>query len=761
MLQIQIGHKETLNMSRLTGIFLLICLLTQGDAAFSQSRNISGTVYIKNEKGKRELAEGAIASIPGTGMGTATGPDGKFTIVVPDSVHTLTTSYVGYLADTTYLKPGMDAIIIELTQQRVLKEVIIREKIKTTEVSLIDPIKMEKIGQQELLKAACCNLSESFETTPSVDVAFTDAVTGYKQVRLLGLAGPYTLITRENIPDVRGLAAITGLTYTPGSWIEGMQLSKGTGSVVNGYESVAGQINVELRKPFEGEKWFFNIYQSTQGRSELNVNHRHKFGKRLGTNLLIHANSQWLKTDQNNDHFLDQPLGNQFNILNRWIYNSRNGWMIQGGVKFVYASGIGGEWDYHHGDTQTSGHPWGYEFTTTRLEDWVKIAKVFSRPSTSIGLQFSNINHNQDANYGPREYMGKQTSFYANLIFQTYINNTNNIIKTGVSSLVDVYDEKFAGINYNRNEQVPGIFAEYAYNHSTKFNVIAGLRGDYNNLYGGFITPRLHVRYALFKRTTIRASVGRAQRTANIFAENAGFMASSRQFNILNPQEGRAYGLNPEIAWNTGANLTHKFKIGLREAVLSMDYYYTQFQQQVVVDLDYPGFLSFYNLKGRSFAHSFSTQFDYELIHNLDIRLAYRYHSVMVSYNGLLEEKPLVPAHRAFANIDYATRNKWKFDYTIQWISTQRTPGVTHNHSGISGGGVNYAPSYLQMSAQISKTLSDAFELYIGGENLTNYMQHDAILGASDPFGRSFDAAMIWGPMMGRTIYAGMRYKIK
>jgi len=738
----------------LCGGLLFIC-------RFAAATNIHGHVTLRNDTGAIEDASGAIVAAPGTSHGTATDNAGLFTLDLPDSVTVIVTSYVGYAPDTLRLRRGTDEYHIELHMPHSLKEVVIQDKLKATEVSLLNPMKTENIGQQELLKAACCNLGESFETTPSVDVAFTDAVTGYKQVRMLGLAGPYTLITRENIPDVRGLAAITGLTYTPGTWIEGMQLSKGTGSVVNGYESVAGQINVELRKPFDGEKWLFNLYQSSQGRSEANINYRHKFGKKLGTNLLVHANSLWLKTDQNKDNFIDQPLGNQFNILNRWIYNDPKGWMVQAGVKFVYAQGIGGMWNYKEGDPQVPGNPWGYRFNTTRLEDWVKLARVFSsRPATSLGLQLSNVNHNQDAWYGARQYTGTQNSLYANLIFQTYINNTNHVFKVGASGLIDVYNEQFDKVIYNRNEQVPGVFAEYSYSYHDKFNMIAGLRGDYDNLYGAFATPRLHLRYALFKRTTLRASVGRAQRTANVLAENAGFMASGRQFSGLNALPGKAYGLDPEVAWNTGANLTHKFKIGFREAVFGLDYYYTWFENQVVVDLDNPGILSFYNLHGRSFAHSLSGQFDYELKHNLNLRLAYRYYNVMTTYQAGLQEKPLVPAHRAFMNIDYTTHNKWKFDYTIQYISTQRTPGITHDHGGLSRGGVNESPSYLQMNAQISKVLSTKLEVYLGGENLTNYMQHDAIIAPQDAFGNRFDASLIWAPMMGRNVYAGVRYKI-
>ncbi|MEI8280032.1 MAG: TonB-dependent receptor [Bacteroidota bacterium] len=746
---------------------LCLCLLLLNNNSFAQQiRRVTGIVSIKDNKGKKLLAEGATVATPNAAINTQTDNSGKFSLEFPDTTHTLVVTYVGYIPDTVTLQSGINDLNIELSRSHDLKEVVVRNRRKATELSLYNPFKTENIGQAELYKAACCNLSESFETTPSVDVSFTDAVTGYKQIKLLGLAGSYTLLTQENIPNIRGLASITGLTFTPGSWIEGMQLSKGTGSVVNGSESVAGQINVELMKPFEGEKWLFNIYQNTQGRSEVNINYRHKLTPRLGTNLLIHANNTWLKLDQNGDHFIDQPLGNQVNILNRWIYNGSHGWMIQAGAKFLYSTGVGGEWNYKSGDPQVPGNPWGYKFTTTRLEDWAKIAKVFNRPNTSIGLQLSHISYDQDAMYGPREYIGKQSSLYANLIYQTYINNTNHVIKTGVSGIMDVYDEEFAHVKYSRTEQVPGVFAEYAYNYSDKFNVIAGLRGDYNNLYGAFATPRLHLRYAPFKRTVLRASFGRAQRTANIFAENAGFMAGNRQFDILNPVAGKAYGLDPEVAWNTGLNLTHKFKIGYREAVFSLDYYYTWFQSQVVTDLDYPGYVTFYNLNGRSDAHSFSTQFDYELIHNLNLRVAYRYFQVMTNYTGgtsvgVLEEKPLVPANRAFANIDYETRNKWKFDYTIQWISTQRTPGITHNHSGLTPGSPNYSPSYILMSAQITKVFSDVFEAYMGMENMTNYMQHDAIISASDPFGRYFDASMIWGPMMGRAAYFGIRYKVK
>jgi outer membrane receptor for ferrienterochelin and colicins len=714
----------------------------------------------KDAKGKLSALSGALIAAPQSGQAVNSESDGSFTLTIPENVNKLIISYVGYEGDTVTLSPSKNEVEVVLQAPRKLDEVVISRKRKSMEISLIDPMKTERIGAKELMKAACCNLSESFETTPSVDVAFTDAVSGYKQIQMLGLAGPYTLITRENIPDVRGLASVTGLTFTPGTFIEGMQLSKGTGSVVNGYESVAGQINVELIKPFEEEsnKWMFNLYQNTQGRSEGNVVFNHRLNEEVSTNLMLHGRSQWMKIDQNGDGFMDQPLGEQFVGINRWYYFSPKGLEIQGGVKGTYVTNTGGQLDYKENTEQIVGNPWGFELNTQRLEAWTKIGKVFKRPATSMGLQLAGVFHNQDALYGTRSYDATQKTMYANLIYQSIIGNTNHVIKGGLSNLIDNYDEQVLGKTFRRTEVVPGAFAEYAYN-SKKVNVVAGLRGDYHNLYGAFATPRLHVRYAPWEKTAIRASVGRAQRTANIIAENMGYLASNRNFLIYGDSTNKAYGLNPEVAWNSGVNLTQKFMLDYRDGAISFDYYYTNFTNQVVIDVEDPHLVRFYNLNGQSFAHSFQGQFDYEVIHNLDVRLAYRYYDVKTDYTGTLKTRPLVAAHRAFVNLAYETRNRFKFDYTLHWTGAKRVPVLHHSHASEVVNG--YSPSFFQMNAQVSKSFGDNFEIYVGGENLTNYMQHDAIIGSDAPFATGFDASMAWGPVMGRNIYAGLRYKIK
>ncbi len=724
-------------------------------------RLIEGSVTEKTTAGKLIPLPGVTIETPGHEVGTQADAEGKFSLQVPDSLHTLVASYIGYTSDTIALKPGSGRIEIVLQQPKTLNEVEIVSRQKSTTISMLDPIKTERIGARELLKAACCNLSESFETTPSVDVAFTDAISGYKQIQMLGLAGPYTMITRENIPDSRGLASITGLTFTPGTWIEGMQLSKGTGSVVNGYESVAGQINVEWRKPFEEEeeKWHFNLYQSTQARTEGNIIHRRVFNENLSSNLFLHGKSQWLKLDQNNDGFMDQPVDKQFVVANRWFWFGPTGWEIQGGVKGIYVDNLGGQMDYNAGAEQGPGKPWGFEMNIRRMEGWAKIGHVFAnKPGTSVGLQLAGIYHDQNARYGSRNYDALQKTFYSNLIYQTILGNTNHVLKLGLSTTIDEYNETFGNNPYNRKEIVPGAFAEYSYTHSEKLNMVAGIRADHHNLFGAFMTPRLHVRYAPFRNTAIRGSVGRAQRTANIFAENTGYLASNRSFQILKGEAGKAYGLEPEVAWNTGLNLTQKFMLNYRDGSFSMDYYYTDFESQVVVDVEDAHTVRFYNLDGSSFANSFQAQLDYEIIRKLDLRLAYRWYDVRTTYGQELKEKPLIATHRAFANVGYETKNNWKFDYTIQWISSKRLPALHAHHSS----GESRSPDFTLMNAQISKSWNNEnFEVYVGGENLTNYMMHEPVMGADNPYAQGFDASMIWGPVMGTNIYAGLRWKLR
>lgn len=717
--------------------------------------------------------KGASVTILGSQGGVLSNTKGIFHLPVDKdkAVSKLVVQYVGYRSDTFSLKSRFNPDSTELTVllypsdiQADLSAVTVRYERKSTEISLLGTIKQEKIGGAELLRAACCNLSESFETTPSVDIGYTDAVSGYRQIEMLGLAGSNTFYTRENVPENRGLASVTGLTFTPGTWLEGIQLSKGTGSVVNGYEGVAGQINTEWIKPFEktAPKILFNGYQSTQGRSEGNLVINQRLNEKVSSNLLLYGRSDWHRNDENKDGFMDNPVGSLFVGSNRWFYFSPKGLEIQGGIKGVYMDATGGQLDYHYPKSKAAVSPsdtWGYHSKIKRLEGWAKIGKVYiDKPYKSMGLQLAGVTHNQQSLYGGRRYHADQKSFYANYIYQSIISNTNNIIKAGASLQLDNFKETFDGWKMKRKEIVPGAFVEYTYNYLSKLNIVAGLRGDHHNLFGSFLTPRLHIRYAPFEKTAIRASIGRAQRTANFLSENTGLMASNRNF-LLNgtplaeaPQG--AYPLKPEIAWNTGMNITQKFTLGYRDGSFTVDYYYTDFRNQIVTDFESKGLVNFYNLSGKSYSHSLNFQLDYELIHKLNLRWAYRYLDVKSTFDGVLKERPLIAKDRAFFNANYETRNKWKLNYTLQWISTKRLPvSSVYAEKG--------SPSYFQMNAQLNKSfMADKLELYIGAENLTNYMQKPLILLADQPNDPGFDASQVWGPVMGRNIYIGFRWKL-
>ncbi len=736
--------------------FLLVLHLAGLRAQLNLNEEIEGIVYEIHEGQKLPLF-GANIYWAGTALGTASNTQGNFSIQPVKETNLLVVSFTGFQNDTI---PVTDPEFLEITLKEALEleEVAIVHTGNTTELSMLNPIKVERLGEGELTKAACCNLSESFETNPSVDVSFTDAVTGTKQIQMLGLAGSYTQITLENMPDIRGLSAIYGMEYIPGPWIESIQLNKGTGTVVNGFESMAGQINVELRQPETAHRLYLNLFGNAESRLEGNLNLAQKLNPKWSTALLLHGRNQATAMDRNKDGFMDMPLGKQLIALNRWQYCGSNGWESQLGIKGTQTESYGGQNDYQPG---TSEQLWGMEMNTQRLEGWAKIGKVSkSKPYQSFGLQLAGNVHNQESLFGLKRYTGKQQSAYLNFIFQSAFKDTRHKYRTGFSLQSDRYDEQLDSLLFIRNESVPGVFFEYSWSPTEKVDVVAGLRGDYHNQYGWFATPRLHIRYAPAERTVFRFSAGRGQRTASILAENVAVLASSRKIIILGDASGTPYGLQPEVAWNLGANFTQKFSLAYRSGTISLDLYRTDFRNQIVTDLDEdPQAIYFYNLDGSSYSTSFQSQVDYELVKRLNMRLAYRWYDVKTRYLSGLQSKPLLSRDRAFANLAYATRNHLKFDFTLQWQGSKRLPATNTNPAEYQLAG--HSPAFWLMNAQISKEWRERFELYLGGENLLNFKQKDPILAASDPFSPYFDSSMIWGPVFGRMVYGGIRLKLR
>ena len=650
--------------------------------------------------------------------------------------------------------------------QDTLKEIKVQNSSKSLQKSLKLTANTTILSSKELLKAACCNLAESFETNPSIDVNFSDALTGTKQIKMLGLTSPYLMITEENIPSVRGASQAFGLTFTPGTWIECIQITKGAGSVVNGYESISGQINTELIKPINDDPFFINAFGSSDSRFELNTHFNKKISDKWSSSLFLHGNTRIAKNDMNNDGFLDNPLAKQINILNRWQYsNAEKGWVSFTNFRFMNDKKQTGQLEFDPNRDRFTTNYWGSEINTERVDISNKVGYIFpDMPFQSIGFQNAFNSHNQESYFGFNQYNIKQKSYYSNLIFNSIIDNTMNKFSTGINFAYDKYDEFVNQIDYSRTDNSIGAFFEYTYDNTTNFSAILGGRVDNHNRLGTFFTPRLHVRYNPWEKSVIRFSAGRGIRSANIFAENQQLFGSSRNFEIIN-SGGKIYGLNPEIAWNYGLSFNQKFVLFNRNGDFGFDFFRTDFQNQVVVDLyQGPQQVVFYNLNGKSFANSLQIEFNYELVKQLNIRTAYKYYDIQTDYQYVTQERPLQAKHRFFGNLEYQTHlsdegKQWKFDFTISWNGKQRLPSTISNSALDSM--PDFSPSFSVMNMQISRVFSSTFEVYVGGENIGNYKQEKAILGSEFPFSTAFDTSIIYAPIFGQMYYAGLRYRVK
>lgn len=617
------------------------------------------------------------------------------------------------------------------------------------------------IDKKELLKAACCNLSESFETNATVDVSFSNAVTGTKQLKMLGLDQKYTSLTKELLPEIRGLASAYGLNFIPGRWIESIQLTKGGSTVTNGYESITGQINTELLKNVEKPETSLNLFADFNGRTEANITSVSKIDDKWSQTFLLHGNGTFGDTDMNKDGFLDRPKGAQLNAAYLLNYNDleKSGFGSHFGINFIKDERTAGQLGFDKKIPQTQQSLYGVGIDISRFQVWNKTGYVFKgKPYQSLGWMNQYTYHQQDSFFGLRNYSGKQQTYYSNLIFESILGNTNHKYKAGASFMYDGYDEMYLTDNFKRNEIVPGAFAEYTLT-GIKYTLVAGARIDFHNLAGTQFTPRLNFKYDFMPQTILRLSAGRGFRTANVLAESQQYFASSRNLQILE-NGGNIYGLKPEIAWNYGASLQQEFKIFGRKSTVVADFFRTDFQDQVMVDLDHsPQQLTFYNLEGKSFANSFQTQWDFMPFKNFEVRLAYKYYDVQADYLNGRREVPFMAKHRGFMNLAYSTNkskngNFWSFDTTLNVVGKQQLPDTSTNPAAFWIPA--YSRSYAVLNAQVSKNFNKKIRAYLGGENLTSYYQKNAIIDVKNPFGNYFDGGMVYAPIMKANFYIGL-----
>ena len=736
-------------------IFLFIILIFFSFKQFSQE-NLEGKILF-SEDGKDYPVMGATVKWINTDKGTISNEKGDFKLERESKTDLIVISYVGFQTDTLSVKDINNIThYMSYSEENFLDEVTVSKRRNSAQRTYLMPQNIINISEEELLKAACCNLSESFETNPSVDVNHNDALTGTKQIEMLGLKSPYILITEENIPMVRGASQTFGLGFTPGTWIESIQVTKGMGSVTNGYESIVGQINTEIKKPYNDMPFFFNLFKGIDGRFEANAHLRSKVSDKIQNTFFIHYNDRKKVNDKNGDMFLDKPLQDQLNLLSKWQFTDASKGLVSFlNIRYLDDNKKIGSIDFNEKSDLSSF--WGGEIFTNRFDSSFKLGYVNPNiPYQSLGFQLAYNFHDQESYYGLNDYNISQKSLFLNLIYNSIISNTKNKIKAGLNFSSDNYSEYVFKSNINRIDRSFGGFFEYSFDNMNDFNLIFGLRYDIHNNIGSFFTPRLHFRYMLNDNFSIKGSVGTGRKIANVFAENQTIFLSNRK-NINKNFDAKLYGVSPEKATNLGFSLDHKVFLFGGQGNLIFDFYKTIFDNRVIIDFETFGEFNFYNSSlGKSKSDNYQIEFLFSK-NNWNITAAYKKYDVKSYYLSGLKEKPIQPRNIIFFNYgiesNKVNESNWKFDITYNRLGKQRLMLNPRDN-------YEFTDPHFSINSQITRVFSSKLEVYVGGENLNNYKQENPIIMANDPFNQNFDASIIHGPIFGSTYYMGLRYKI-
>lgn len=732
---------------------------------FAQQPHASKTVYgiVTNEK--EELLIGATVQWADTKQGAITDTLGRFWLPRRDREATLTIRYVGYEPAQVSVLPHEDSLWVEVTGVTQIKEVTIAAHGFDNKVSTLETRNIESIQRNELRKAPCCNLSESFETNGAADVSYANALTGVKEIQMLGLRGIYSQFMLENRPTIGGIATPFAFEYVPGTWLDGIQLAKGASTVKNGFAGISGQINAEIVKPHTDKPLFVNAFSSTEGRGELNVHLNNKGKGRVSNGLLLHGSFVDNEWDMNNDNFYDSPNRHQLNGLYRVFYEGPKA-CAQFNVQALTDRRQSGQ------IRPIEGIPgmFSVDQKNDRVEVWGKMGYegLGGKPYNQVGNMLSASWHRTEALYGRNNYDAVQRSLYWQTLLQTIIGNTNHTFVVAPSLQYDDIDEtvrqhnagnevKFS-YDLSRTEIVPGTMLEYTYSRPNldmeipDLVLVVGARADWNSRFGWLFTPRMSFKYNFSTESVVRLSAGRGYRSANMIAENISVLASNDTLHF-----GDNLGL--EQAWNYGVNYTQNFKFARRDGSFSLDVYRTDFDRQILVDVDQsPLHVYFYNVDGKAFSNSLLATLQYNPLPGLDVKLAYKWNDVRATFaDGQLKTLPLVAKHRGLVTLDYTTPNKkWMFNTNLQIVGPQRLPDNSQVPHEFKHDFPTISPTFVILNAQITRSWKK-FEIYLGGENLTGYQQHAAIMAARDPWSPYFNGSQIWAPMMRGVGYVGVR----
>ncbi|MEG0789426.1 MAG: TonB-dependent receptor [Alistipes sp.] len=728
-----------------------------------------------------------------TNVGVSTNVAGEFTIHRVKGYDKLIASYIGFNSDSIRVTTATEPVRFVLHSDGIkLDDVVIQGNLSGNYVKRDGIMKGEMISFAGLCKMACCNLAESFENSASVTVGYSDAISGARQIKMLGLAGTYTQILDENRPIMRGLSSPYGLSYTPGMWLNSIQVSKGVSSVTAGHEAITGQINLEHRKPTDDERLFVNLYLDDELRTEANISTALPVSKnkKLSTVLLLHGSldNDVRKMDHNDDGFRDLPKADQFNVANKWLYAADNGTQVRWGFKYVQENRLGGMLDYKKSMRDEMMHNWDKPGTAYGSHIRNRGANGYFKIGTPVGPSVydkdeqselrSNIafvadfdHFNENAYFGLNDYQGNENALSLNLMYNHYFTYRSSLI-VGASAHLSSFRESLLNPTpwlkntnnyaFDRDENEVGLYAEYTYAIKDKLSLVAGIRGDYNSYYDKYyVTPRGHLKWNITPSTTLRASAGMGYRSTNVITDNIGILATGRRI-VFDGDGDFSHFNRMEKALTFGGSLTQTFNLVQADAAtLSFDYFRTQFYNQVIADQEMDADnIHLYNTDGRSYTDTFQVDFSWTPVERLDIFATFRYTNSLMTVNRtdgtrVEVERPLVSEYKTLLNVQYATKfRRWVFDVTAQLNGPSRIPTQTGVLSD-----TRFSPRYPVFFAQVSRKVGK-FDIYIGCENIGNYMQHDPILHAGTPFSSGFNSSAVWGPLMGRKFYAGLRFNL-
>lgn len=712
---------------------------------------------------KNEPLVGANVFWLGTSLAVSTTKKGEFEISLKNiKTKKLIASYVGHVSDTLEIN-DQNFVEFKLKETKTLVEVVVEGQRSGVLISDINPIKTEQITQTELKKAACCDLAGCFETQTTVQPQTTNVITNAKELRILGLSGVYNQVLIDGFPMIQGLSYTYGISSIPGTLVDNIYVSKGANSVMQGYESISGQINVETKEPNKTDKLLLNLYMNNFMEKHFNVNYAFKEGK--WSNLTaLHTVQPANKIDRDNDNFLDLPQLTRYMVMNKWKYGNEKDWGLNSkiGFRFLNEQRIGGQTHYNPESDKGSSSIYGQSIALNQPEIWTKTGYRLNDKHNFV-LFASAFHQDQNSFFGTVKYKAQQTNFYGNLQYE--LNYKSNDLKTGISyrhlkldeniAFKDTFLKRTYAGNYKRIENIPGLFAENTMRLlNNKLTWIVGIRGDYHNQFGYQFTPRTLVKYDIKPKTILRANVGTGWRTVNLFSENIGLLVSSRDIVFVEQ-------LNPEKAINYGINLTQKFdtKNNFLSGYFSIDYYRTDFQNQIFPDYDSdPTKAIVKNFKGTSISNGFQAELYLMIWKRFEFKTGYNYLDVYRKISDVKQLLPFNPMHKMITTFSYKPiTNKFHFDMNMHWYGKQRLPDTKSNP--IEFQRPDYSEPYTTLNAQFTYSFTK-FEVYVGCENIFDFRQLQPIISWQNPFSPYFDTSSVWGPTRGREIYLGVRYKL-